>query len=215
MMQPFDFAGCNAPSILCIGAHSDDIEIGAGGTILSLSERFPLATIRWAVFSADGARRDEAHSSAIDFCAGYRAAEIEIHRFKDGLFPSIIADLKEMLEDLKRTSPDIIFTHLREDLHQDHRTLSDLTWQSFRDHLILEYEIPKYDGDMGRPNAFHPISWEVLDRKLDALDRHFGSQRSKQWFSRDTFRGLMRLRGMECRAESGFAEAFYCRKMIF
>ena len=205
----------DSPKILCLGAHSDDIEIGAGATILSLAAKYPQATICWVVFSARGARLDEAKSSAKYFSHKFHATEIVVHEIRDGFFPSSIETLKPLLEELKEFNPDIVFTHYRNDLHQDHRTVSDLTWQTFRDHLILEYEIPKYDGDLGSPNVFHPVSIAEHSDKLAALNRFFVSQKDKSWFSDDMFSALMRLRGVECNSSSGFAEAFYCRKLVF
>ena len=209
-----DFPSASVKCILCVGAHSDDIEIGAGATLLSLAPRFPEAAVHWVVLAGGNRRSAEARASAAFFSSGFGKAEIVVHDFRDGFFPTQLANLKECLEGLKPVAPDLVFTHYREDRHQDHRTVSDLTWQTFRDHLILEYEIPKFDGDLGAPNLFHPVSVADRDRKLEALDRFFGSQRDKRWFTDDTFSGLMRLRGIECNAESGFAEAFYCRKMV-
>ncbi len=209
-----DFQSDGVQRILCIGAHSDDIEIGAGATLLSLASRFPGATVHWVVLAGGDRRSAEARESAAFFASGFSQAEIAVHDFRDGFFPAQYAALKECLEGLKPVAPDLVFTHHREDRHQDHRTVSDLTWQTFRDHLVLEYEIPKFDGDLGVPNLFHPVSVAERDRKLEALDRFFGSQRDKRWFTDDTFSGLMRLRGVECNSESGYAEAFYCRKMV-
>ena len=200
--------------ILCVGAHSDDIEIGAGATLLSLADRYPGAEIRWVVFAAAGERRDEAVNSGRFFTEGFAAAQIDAFDFRDGYLPTEFPRLKHHFETLKGFEPDLVFTHNGADRHQDHRTVSELAWQTFRNHWILEYEIPKYDGDLGAPNVFHVVSSADCDRKVDALDRVFGSQRSKRWFSRDTFTGLMRLRGVECQSETGFAEAFYCRKMV-
>jgi LmbE family N-acetylglucosaminyl deacetylase len=203
------------PTILCLGAHSDDIEIGALATILGLAGKYPSAHIFWVVFSAIGDRKDEARASA-EYCVkGFGASDILLHEFHDGHFPQETADIKSKFEALKADcKPDLILTHYRDDRHQDHGVISDLTWQTFRNHMILEYEIPKYDGDFGVPNVFSPASTEIRDEKLAVLEKYFGSQRSKSWFTADLFSSLMRLRGMECNAPSGFAEAFYGRKIL-
>lgn len=204
-----------APTVLCLGAHSDDIEIGAGATILSIAEAAPAAKVVWAVFAGHGDREAEARESAGYFTAGFAAADIHVHQFRDGFFPQDTAALKERFEVLKAEyQPDVILTHYRDDRHQDHRTISDLTWQTFRNHLILEYEIPKYDGDFGTPNVFLPVTDEIRQKKNTAIERYFGSQRNKQWFASDTFNAVMRLRGIESNAASGYAEAFYCRKAV-
>jgi LmbE family N-acetylglucosaminyl deacetylase len=201
-------------SILCLGAHSDDIEIGAGATLLTLVERGVPLEVHWCVLSAAGVREKEARQSAGDFLRGAAQAQIEIMSFQDGFFPEEGKTIKLWFETLKtRVNPDIIFTHHRYDAHQDHREVCRLTWNTFRDNCILEYEIPKWDGDMGQPNVYMPISAGVLMRKLELLHEHFGSQRSKQWFDSETFRGLARLRGMECRAGEHYAEAFFARKL--
>lgn len=201
-------------AVLCLGAHADDIEIGAGGALLEWSAAGARLDVTWCVLSASGAREAEARASASDFLAGMERSRVEVHRFRDGYFPAEANDLKAWFEDLKgRVEPDVILTHRGDDAHQDHRELSRLAWNTFRDHTIFEYEIPKWDGDLGRPNLYVPLSEAVMDRKVDLLLRHFGSQRSKHWFDAETFRGLARLRGMECRAPSRYAEAFYARKM--
>lgn len=210
------FANTDRPRLLCLGAHSDDLEIGAGATILQIAEANPSGEIAWIVFSGVGERRDEAQRSAEHFAAGYAGKRIEVHGFEDGFFPYHGPEIKRIFETLKRDlHPDIVFTHFRDDRHQDHRLISDLTWQTFRDHLILEYEIPKYDGDLATPNLYVPVSEQTREEKLKSLDLHFGSQRSKDWFTRETFLALMRLRGVECRSGSGYAEAFHCRKLLF
>jgi len=201
-------------SVLCLGAHSDDIEIGAGGTLLSLIAQDRGLSIDWCVLSACGRREDEAYNSALSFLAQAPKSNIHLARFKDSDFPSQRETIKEWLLDIRSgLAPDIVFTHTRFDAHQDHREVNQLTWNLFRDSLILEYEIPKWDGDLGTPNAYVSLSSEILARKIDLLETHFGSQRSKDWFDADTFRGLARLRGMECRAPDRFAEAFHVRKM--
>jgi len=201
-------------SILCLGAHSDDIEIGAGATLLSMLERGIRLDVHWCVLSGGGEREGEARASAADFLSAVQTKKIEVMSFEDGFFPEQGMAIKSWFEDLKRRiNPDLIFTHRREDAHQDHRQVNRLTWNTFRDHCILEYEIPKWDGDMGQPNLYVPISAEALARKIDLLMSHFGSQRSKQWFDAETFLGLARLRGMECRAPERYAEAFFGRKL--
>jgi LmbE family N-acetylglucosaminyl deacetylase len=200
--------------ILCIGAHSDDIEIGCGGLILSLLKRSKAVNVDWVVFSAPPGRDREARRSAGMFLRGALRQRVSLHAFRDGFFPYDGATIKTEFEKLKSVTPDLVLTHYRDDRHQDHRVLSDLTWNTFRDHLILEYEIPKFDGDLGSPNCFVPIDKSVCERKVRFLHAAFGSQRDKQWFVPETFTGLMRLRGMECRARSGYAEAFYARKIV-
>ena len=201
-------------SILCLGAHSDDIEIGAGATILSLIERGVRIDVHWCVLSGAGEREREARASAADFLKGATKARVEISSFHDGFFPEQGEAIKSWFETLKsRANPDVIFTHYREDAHQDHRQVCRLTWNTFRDHCVVEYEIPKWDGDVGQPNVYVPISAATLARKIELLNAHFGSQRSKQWFDSETFRGLARLRGMECRAAERYAEAFFARKL--
>jgi LmbE family N-acetylglucosaminyl deacetylase len=202
-------------TLLCLGAHSDDIEIGAGATILSWARGGKILHVHWCVLSASEARANEARTSAAAFVAGAKSSCIELEAFKDGYFNYRGADLKDWFEGLKsRVNPDVILTHHGNDAHQDHRELSNLTWNSFRDHLILEYEIPKWDGDLVRPNVFSPVSTDLLDLKIRLLLRHFGTQRSKDWFDPEVFRGLARLRGMECRAVQGYAEAFFARKAV-
>jgi len=200
--------------ILCLGAHSDDIEIGCGGAILRLAEQYPACEFHWAVFNAVGPREAEARHAAQLF-AGSRLQGTLLKTFQDGFMPYVGSEVKATFEnDLKRLSPDIIFTHNGNDSHQDHRLISELTWNTFRDHFILEYEIPKYDGDLGRPSVFVPLKREICESKVGYLMDAFQSQRTKRWFQPETFLSLMRLRGMECAAPSGFAEAFYCRKLV-
>ncbi|MBL8550267.1 MAG: PIG-L family deacetylase [Hyphomonadaceae bacterium] len=199
--------------VLCLGAHSDDIEIGAGGTILSWIASGARLEVTWCVFSAPGERADEARSSARAFLEGAESIKLHLGDFRDGYFPAERIAVKDWIEALKgKVQPDIVLTHQRDDGHQDHRMVSELTWNTFRDHLILEYEIPKWDGDMGRPSAYVPLSPEILERKIALLNEHFGTQRSKAWFDAETFTGLARIRGMECRAR--YAEAFYARKLL-
>lgn len=200
--------------ILCLGAHSDDIEIGCGGTVLRLLEEHPDAEVHWVVFSATGVRGVEAQEAARLFAGPKALRGPQLKAFPDGFMPFVGAEVKKAFEDLKSISPDLIFTHHKKDAHQDHRLLAELSWNTFRDHLILEYEIPKYDGDMGRPNFFMPLDTAVCQRKVQYLMEAFQSQRSKRWFEENTFLSLLRLRGMECNAPSGYAEAFYCRKVV-
>jgi LmbE family N-acetylglucosaminyl deacetylase len=201
-----------SPTILCLGAHADDIEIGAGGTILSLLKQYPTARIHWIVFSATPERADEARDSVRAFVGP--SAQIVIHGVRDGFFPAEFTRLKELFETIKQTvRPDVIFTHHRGDSHQDHRLVAELTANTFRNHLILEYEIPKYDPDLGNPNLFVPLRQEEAQSKVAALMRHFSSQRGRQWFAPETFFGLMRLRGVQSVSPSGLAEGFYGPKL--
>ena len=202
-------------AVLCLGAHSDDIEIGAGATLLTMVDRGIRLEVQWCVLSGAGEREQEAKSSAQDFLSSAASAKIEVMSFRDGFFPEQGDVIKSWFETLKqRVNPDLIFTHCRNDAHQDHRQVCRLTWNTFRDHCILEYEIPKWDGDLGQPNLYMPISAGALQRKIELLMSHFGSQRSKQWFDAETFRGLARLRGMECRTPERYAEAFVGRKLV-
>jgi LmbE family N-acetylglucosaminyl deacetylase len=199
--------------VLCLGAHSDDIEIGCGGTILELVSANPGLRLTWVVFSADRKREAEARAAARRFLAGAGSSRIIVRKQRDGFFPAQTTEIKEFFEELKRTSaPDVIFTHYRHDRHQDHRTISDLTWNTFRNHLVLEYEIPKYDGDLGTPNAFLAVSRRAARRKVKAICSIFESQAGQHWFTPDLFFGLMRIRGIECCAD--YAEAFHARKAI-
>ena len=201
--------------ILCLGAHSDDIEIGCGGTILMLLETVPKVVINWIVFGSNEDRKLEAEKSANLFLSQVEQKLVLVHNYKDSYFPYIGAEIKTCFEKLKRDiNPDLIFTHHRHDLHQDHRLISELTWNTFRNHLILEYEIPKYDGDMGNPNIFVPLSEEICKRKIRNLFDVFQTQIDQQWFTEDTFWSILRLRGIESNAPEKFAEAFYCRKLV-
>ncbi|TPI81969.1 PIG-L deacetylase family protein [Mesorhizobium sp. B2-8-9] len=200
-------------SILCLGAHSDDIEIGAGGTILTLIATGVKLHVHWCVLSGGRQRSDEARASAEAFLDGSSSYKVDVADFEDSYFPAHSRSIKHWLIDVRsRIDPDVVLTHARFDAHQDHREINQLTWNVFRDHLVLEYEIPKWDGDLGQPNAYVPLAADVLERKIELLHQHFGTQRSKDWFDRDTFVGLARLRGMECRAPEHFAEAFTVRK---
>ena len=200
-------------SILCVGAHSDDIEIGAGGTILGLIASGVKLDVHWCVLSAGGQRSAEARASAEAFLEGSRSSTVDVADFEDSYFPAHSRSIKQWLMDVRsRVHPDVVLTHARLDAHQDHREVNQLTWNIFRDHLVLEYEIPKWDGDLCQPNAYVPLTAAVLERKIELLHEHFGTQRSKDWLDRETFAGLARLRGMECRAPEHFAEAFTLRK---
>jgi LmbE family N-acetylglucosaminyl deacetylase len=202
--------------VLAIGCHADDIEIGCGGTLLTLVERNPDLEVDWIVLAAPGLRAEEARASAASFLADLADTRVVVHEFRDGFLPYVGAEVKDVFEELKsRVDPQIVFTHAGYDLHQDHRLACELTWNTFRSHLIFEYEIPKVDGDLGRPNVFFPLAEPIVDRKLELLERHFPSQAAKHWFDRDTFRGLMRLRGMEAAAPERYAEAFTARKALF
>ncbi|MEO2047119.1 MAG: PIG-L deacetylase family protein [Pirellulales bacterium] len=200
--------------ILCLGAHADDIEIGCGGTLLSLIREHRDLSVRWVVLSADGERAAEAQSSADRFLQDVTSKDVVIEGFRDGFFPYQGGEIKEYFEGLKAdTAPDLIFTHFGQDLHQDHRLVSELTWNTFRDHFILEYEIPKYDGKLGSPNFFVGLNDAVAAQKLNLLEECFPSQSVKPWFGADVFGSLMRLRGVECNSPSKLAEAFYARKV--
>jgi LmbE family N-acetylglucosaminyl deacetylase len=201
--------------ILCLGAHCDDIEIGCGGTVLRLVKEFPNARFHWVVLSSNDVRSIEAQRSAEHFLAGAGKQDIRIERFRESYFPWTGADIKDYFEGLKAsTDPDLILTHHRHDRHQDHRLVAELTWNTWRNNLILEYEIPKYDGDLGSPNVFVVLDDATARRKVDGILDHFPSQRRRAWFDADTFRALLRLRGMEANAPSRFAEGFYGSKVV-
>ena len=202
-------------SVLCVGAHSDDIEIGCGGTVLKLLARNPGTTVHWIIFTSEGERAAEARASAKLFLGEASDATVEIEAFRERYLPYVASEVKERFDRLgTEVDPDVIFTHYHADLHQDHRTLSELTYNTFRDHLVLEYEIPKYDGDLGRPNVFVPLDSELCNRKIATLLAAFSSQRDKEWFTEETFRAILRIRGIESKAPSGFAEGFHCRRLV-
>lgn len=202
-------------NILCLGAHSDDIEIGCGGTILQLQKRNENLVFYWVVFSANEKRKKEAHASAREFLSEAKKSTVVTKNFKDGYFPYFGAEIKEYFETLKKAfSPDLIVTHTRHDLHQDHRLLSELTWNTFRDHMILEYEIAKYDGDLGSPNLFVHLDEDVCRKKANLIRTIFRTQAGNHWFSEEIFLSLLRLRGIESNAPTGYAEAFYSRKAV-
>jgi LmbE family N-acetylglucosaminyl deacetylase len=200
--------------LVCLGAHPDDIEIGCGGTVLRLARERRLDSVAWVVFSGSEERAAEARNAAAEFLAGVPDAQVAVHTFRDGYFPAQHAEVKDVFEGLKReTEPDLVFTHARCDRHQDHRVLSDLAWNTWRDHVVLEYEIPKYDGDLETPNLYVALDDDTRRRKVGLLMDAFSSQRGKPWFDEDTFNGLMRLRGVEANAPTRFAEGFFARKL--
>ncbi len=202
--------------ILFLGAHSDDIEIGCGATDLRLERELSALDVRWIVFGAQGARAEEARKSASHFLRGAPERQIIVQGFRDGFFPHTWAEIKDFFEQLKGDfAPDVIFTHYRHDLHQDHRVINELTWNTFRNHMILEYEVVKYDGDLGAPNFFVHLDAQLCRRKIEYLRKCFATQNHRAWFSDDTFYAMLRLRGVESNAPSRYAEAFYCRKMVF
>jgi len=200
--------------LLCLGAHSDDIEIGAGGTLLRLLAEYPGSQVDWVVLSSTPEREREARASSAEFLAGAGRATVTIGTFRESFFPYRGESIKDFFEQVKASvSPDLVFTHHRRDEHQDHRLVAELTWNTFRDHLIAEYEIPKYEGDLGQPNLFVPLPADVARRKVELIVRHFKSQASRSWFRPETFQAVMALRGVECNAPDGLAEAFHCRKL--
>jgi LmbE family N-acetylglucosaminyl deacetylase len=201
--------------ILCLGAHCDDIEIGCGGTLLRILKKFKNTCVYWVVFSSDARREKEAMSSADIFMKQAGSKTIKIEKFPNGFFPYIGGEIKDYFEELKeKFSPDLIFTHYSRDLHQDHRTISELTWNTFRNHLILEYEIPKYDGDFGAPNFYVPLESSICQYKIKSILTYFKTQNDKHWFTEDLFLSILRIRGMECVSPTKYAEAFYCRKIV-
>lgn len=201
--------------LLLLGAHCDDIEIGCGGTIQRLLQTHPDSEVHWTVFTSTPEREREARAGAAALLRSAGRSEVTVHAFRDTRLPSQRDEVKDAFEKLKlEVSPDVIFTHTGADAHQDHRLVSELTWNTFRDHLVLEYEIPKYDGDLGRPNVFVPLTAAHVDHKVETIVGCFPSQRSHAWFDAETFRGLMRVRGVECNAPDRYAEAFHCRKLL-
>ncbi|HEX3776017.1 MAG TPA: PIG-L deacetylase family protein [Polyangiaceae bacterium] len=197
---------------LCLGAHSDDIEIGCGASMLRLLREHPHSTVDWVVLSATPERELEARASAADFLVDAGVRNVTVKDFRESYFPYVAVEIKEFFETLKAATPDLVFCHRRADLHQDHRLVSELAWNTFRNHLIFEYEIAKYEGDLGQPNVFVPIARAIAERKVELLHRHFRSQAKRAWFQADTFHGLMSIRGVECNAAEGRAEAFYVSK---
>lgn len=214
-MLPVTLGGEARPrTIVCIGAHCDDIEIGCGGALKTLLQQGSDVTVHWLILGSDDVRGPESKAAAERLLAGARSYRVELHGFANSYMPYNGAAIKDVFEGLKRAvTPDVIFTHYRDDWHQDHRLLSELTWNTFRNHTILEYEIPKYDADLGRPNLFVPVSRADADAKVQCLMECFPSQRTRSWFTPDTFLALMRIRGIECASPTGLAEAFYARKL--
>ena len=201
-------------TVLCLGAHCDDIEIGCAGTLLELRDRYPALRFVWVIFSGDDVREAESRAAARNLLGAGPHCTVEVHRFRGSFFPYLGADLKDAFESIKsRYTPDLIFTHFLQDRHQDHRVVAELSWNTFRDHAILEYEIAKFEGDLALPNVYSPISTANVSRKVDTLMSSFPSQHTRTWFDRDLFQGLMRLRGVECNAGSRYAEAFHGRKL--
>jgi LmbE family N-acetylglucosaminyl deacetylase len=202
--------------LLCLGAHADDIEIGCGGTVLRLAAEVPDLVVRWTVFSGVGPRGAEARKSAAALLENVSTKQIEVLAFRDGYFPFLGAEIKDWFEALKRDfDPSLILTHWHGDAHQDHRIVAELTHNTFRDHLVLEYEIPKYDGDLDNPAFFIPLTQAQLHQKVETIRRHFPSQHGRSWFSEETFFAIARLRGIGCNAPEGLAEAFYAKKIVF
>jgi LmbE family N-acetylglucosaminyl deacetylase len=201
--------------VLAIGAHADDIEIGCGGTILRLTAALPSCRVNWVVLSADERRADEARGSGESFLEQAGERRLTVESFQDGFFPYRGSEIKDFFERLKgEVNPDLILTHHRTDLHQDHRLVSELTWNTFRDHLIFEYEVPKYDGDLGSPNVFVHLSASIAQRKIEKILANYASQAKRRWFTDDLFLSTLRLRGMESNSPSRYAEGFYCRKLV-
>jgi LmbE family N-acetylglucosaminyl deacetylase len=201
--------------LLCLGAHSDDIEIGCGGSLLRLLRERPDTQVDWVVFAAPGERSEEARRSAQAFLASAAGSRVDVHDFRESYFPFVGAEIKDTFEVIKaRITPDVVFAHRHDDMHQDHRTIAELSWNTFRNSLILQYEIPKYEGDLGTPNVFVPLERRDADRKVELLMEHFPSQAQRRWFHPDTFHGLMTVRGIECNAPERRAEAFYARKLV-
>lgn len=216
-MNPFSLPALARPgaTVLFLGAHCDDIEIGCGGTLLRLRDAHPELDLRWVVVSSDAARAREARASAVAFLGESGVGKLQVQSFRDGFLPYQGGEVKEFFEHLKgEMRPDLIFTHHRHDRHQDHRLVAELTWNTWRDHLILEYEIPKYDGDLGRPNLYVPLRAADVERKVKALLESYPSQSSREWFDADTLRALLRLRGVESNAPERHAEAFYGPKCV-
>jgi LmbE family N-acetylglucosaminyl deacetylase len=201
-------------TILCLGAHCDDIEIGCGGTLVELHRRHPQVRFVWVVFSGAGARERETRAAATALLGGANVT-VEVHDFRDSYFPHCAADIKGAFGQLRsRVTPDLVMTHYLADRHQDHRVLAELTWNTFRRHAILEYEIPKYEGDLAHPGVFVPLAPETVDRKVAALLECFPSQCAHPWFEAELFRGHLRLRGVECDSPTRYAEAFHARKIL-
>jgi LmbE family N-acetylglucosaminyl deacetylase len=211
---PFPAGRDGGLRVLAIGAHSDDIEIGCGGTVLRLVEDGLAASVGWVVLSAAGERAEEARASAASFLKQAPEHEVVVRGFRDGFLPYEGYQVKEFFEELKRFDPDLVLTHRLADVHQDHRLVGELTWNTFRNHLVLEYEIPKYEGDLGQPNLFVTLDRSRCERKIELLMEGFRSQRDRRWFTEDSFWSLLRLRGLESNSPSTYAEAFHARKLV-
>ncbi len=215
LLQFSFLAETQEPKILCLGAHPDDIEIGCGGTILRLIEEAPGAQFHWVVFSGNEKRCEEAYRSANLFLTNVQSKKIEVKSFRDSYFPFIGSEIKDYFEELKtHVHPDLIFTHYSSDAHQDHRIISELTWNTFRDHFILEYEVPKYEGDLGNPNLFFNLNRSQVEKKINYLCDAFQTQKGKKWFNEETFKSILRIRGIESNSQSAYAEGFFCRKCV-
>ncbi len=213
-MLPLSFP--NLRTILCLGAHADDIEIGCGATLLRLLAEQSGLRVHWVVFGASGERVNEARRSAEEFLSGAGEREIIVHTFRDSYFPAQWTEIKDAFQELSRNvKPDVVFTHRRDDRHQDHHLLAELTWNAFRNHPVLEYEIPKYEGDLGHPSLYVPVSEAACQKKIEILHRCFPTQATKPWFTPDTFWALLRLRGLECHSPTKFAEAYTARKLVW
>ncbi len=214
-MIPLKFDKAQGLKILALGAHCDDIEIGCGGTLLKLIEDYPIAHIKWLVFASNERRKQEAVDAANMFLEDVSDKEIKVFSYRDAFLPHSSLEIKEEFEQIKHQfNPDLIFTHYREDRHQDHRLISDLTWNTWRNHLILEYEIPKYDGDLGHPSLFVHLGKRQVEKKIHILQKCYDSQAKKHWFDEETFKALMRIRGMESANADKYSEAFHVRKII-
>jgi LmbE family N-acetylglucosaminyl deacetylase len=201
--------------LLCLGAHADDIEIGCGGTVLRLVSELPNLAVRWIVFSATEIREAEARKSAAAFLHGAGESRVDVAGFRDGYFPFQGAEIKDYFEAIKADfDPALVLTHWTGDAHQDHRLIAQLTHNTFRNHLVFEYEVPKYDGDLGNPAVFIPLTLQQVRQKVEIIGRHFPSQTQRTWFCDDTFLAMARLRGVGCRAPEGVAEAFYAKKLV-
>jgi len=201
--------------ILCVGAHCDDIEIGCGATLRMLQRRKEGLIIDWVVLSGAEERRQETQRAMRLLVRSSRRGELRFGDFPDGRFPAAYTEIKSFCELLKRRSrPDLILCHERDDRHQDHRVVNEMIWNTFRDHVVLEYEVPKWDGGLGQPNVYVPLDAKDAGAKVDALLKSYPTQAGKDWFTRDTFMAMLRLRGLECRSPSGYAEAFYGRKLL-
>ncbi len=202
-------------TVLCLGAHCDDIEIGCGGSLIELRQRHPEVRFEWVVFSGDTVREHETRAAAAALLGTGSHYSVEVHRFRASYFPYLGADIKDRFEALRaRLEPDLVMTHFLGDRHQDHRVVAELTWNTFRNHAILEFEIPKYEGDLAQPGVYVPMSPAAADLKVKVLTQCFPSQRNRQWFDADLFRGHLRLRGVECNSPSRYAEAFHARKLL-